>query len=67
MPVYPPPQRSGRMDEKFCQKMFRKQEAIVQVDVLAGYEQGVEVFHYGNISRIHIGDQCAAYQGYQHV
>jgi hypothetical protein len=25
------------------------------------------VFHYGKISRIHIGDQCAAYQGYQHV
>jgi hypothetical protein len=55
------------MDEKFCQKMFRNKEAIVQVDVLAGYEQGVEVFHYGKISRIHIGDQCAAYQGYQHV
>jgi len=55
------------MDEKFYQKMFRNKEAIVQVDVLAGYEKGVEVFHYGKKSRIHIGDQCAAYQGYQHV
>ena len=34
------------------------QEAIVQVDVLAGYEQGIGVFHNGQLSRIHIGDQC---------
>lgn len=34
------------------------QEAIVQVDVLAGYEQGIGVFHYGQLSRIQIGDQC---------